>query len=455
MVAAALAASGPALHSQTARARPAAEHLVFHAARIIDPGSGEVIEDGAIEVNGGRILRVGSRRDVGAVPGARVVDWTGKHVVPGFIDVHAHLYGGLARSNSTQPFAARLLLAAGVTAAAAPGSSDPDGDLAMRNRIDAGWLPGPRLFLAGEYLDMRPSALSWVEPVATAEEARRLVGHWASRGAASVKVYASMQGEVLRAAIQHAHEYGLRVAAHLGAVSWTEAIRLGVDEVFHGPMAFPEAHGGPIAPVTTLEGYAALKERSAAADLTATAVRDALALAAAARVVLTPTAVAAEPPSREKHRLDDQQRFYSAAAWAELQKRLARPVEPVDEALVAKLLEFIRTAHAAGCLLATGTDITPLTILPGYALWREMELFAAAGLPPMAVLKAATANGAVALGRGDTLGAIRPGYLADFVALDADPLAEVGHVRRVHRVVKGGVEYVPEDLVARLAGRVE
>lgn len=454
VLAAALAVSVP-LAAQTTRIRPASEPLVFHLARVIDPGSARVIDDAFVEVDGGRILRVGPRAGATPPAGTRVIDWSAKVAIPGLIDTHAHLYGGLARSNGTQPFASRLWLSTGVTAVAVPGSADPDGDLALRQRINAGVVPGPRLFLSGEYLDMRPPAVSFAQPVDTPEEARRLVEHWASRGATAIKVYASMRGEVLRAAIQHAHDHDMRVAAHVGAVTWTEAVRLGIDGLFHGPLAMPEAHGGHIAPVTSLEAYAALKQRSADADLTAAPVREALRLAAEAGVVLTPTVVAAEVPNREAHRLADQQRFYSPAAWLELEKRLARPADPVDARLLAKMLEFVRVAHEAGCVLATGTDITPLTMLPGYALWREMELFAQAGLPPMAALRAATANGALALGRSDTLGAIRPGALADFVVLDADPLGDISRVRRVHRVVKGGVVYVPDDLVTPLAGRVE
>jgi imidazolonepropionase-like amidohydrolase len=117
--------------------------------------------------------------------------------------------------------------------------------------------------------------------------------------------------------------------------------------------------------------------------------------------------------------------------------------------------EFIRRAHEAGCLLSTGTDYVLLTTLPGWSLWREMEIFAEVGLPPMEVLKAATWNGAYALGQADQLGAVEPGKLADFVVLDANPLESISNVRRVHRVVKGGVIYDREALLKPLVGKID
>jgi imidazolonepropionase-like amidohydrolase len=84
-----------------------------------------------------------------------------------------------------------------------------------------------------------------------------------------------------------------------------------------------------------------------------------------------------------------------------------------------------------------------------------MEIFAEAGLTPMEVLKAATWNGAYALGRTDQFGSVEPGKLADFVVLDRNPLERIDNVRRIHRVVKGGVVYDREALLEPLVGKVD
>jgi imidazolonepropionase-like amidohydrolase len=163
---------------------------------------------------------------------------------------------------------------------------------------------------------------------------------------------------------------------------------------------------------------------------------------------------------RNARHMEEQERFYTPAAWKFVQDHLAAPIpfKVSAEDLTGeknKNQDFIRRAHEAGCLLSTGTDYTMLTLPPGWTLWREMEIFAEAGLPPMAILKAAAWNGAYALGRTDQLGSVEPGKLADFVVLDANPLEQVSNVRRVHRVVKGGVIYDRAALLEPLVGKVE
>jgi imidazolonepropionase-like amidohydrolase len=129
-------------------------------------------------------------------------------------------------------------------------------------------------------------------------------------------------------------------------------------------------------------------------------------------------------------------------------------LEDADK-ITALNLRFVKDAWAAGCILTTGTDKTNIVPLPGFSLWTEMAIFAKAGLPPMAVLKAATWNGAYALGIGDILGSFSAGKLADLVVLDKNPLEAVTNVSAVHRVIKAGVVYNPEDLLKKLVGRIE
>jgi imidazolonepropionase-like amidohydrolase len=116
--------------------------------------------------------------------------------------------------------------------------------------------------------------------------------------------------------------------------------------------------------------------------------------------------------------------------------------------------EFIRAAHAAGCLLGMGTDLVLPWIPPGISLWREAEIFAEAGLPAMDVLDAATWNGIFSIGATDQLGTIEAGKLADFVVLDGNPLDDIRNLRRVHRVVKSGTVYDPRQILGRLRGRL-
>ncbi len=129
---------------------------------------------------------------------AKVVDFGDRYIIPGLIDTHGHLYARLhLKSLRWVKTDARLpifYLAAGVTAIGDPGSMDGTADIDLRNRIDSGQLPGPRYFLAGEYIDMPPLMVRWMKGVQTPEEARAKVDQWAALGATAIKIYAGRTG---------------------------------------------------------------------------------------------------------------------------------------------------------------------------------------------------------------------------------------------------------------------
>jgi imidazolonepropionase-like amidohydrolase len=360
------------------------------------------------------------------------------------------MYGGVQFRITTNENGPVLLLASGVTTASGPGSMDPGGDLAMKRRIDTGFWEGPRYFLAGEYLEMDPVTVRWMNPLFTPEEARLKIDYWSAQGASSIKMYARMSGEIMRTSAEHAHEMGLRVYAHVGATEWKDAIEMGVDQLFHGVLALPEGMPKNL----PADAPGSRDEAIGRMDLNAPAIREALRLAAERKVVLSPTAVVREPIDMQKQRMEDQKRFYVPSTWEVVEKMAKQPPSPAVLAVMNKQREFIKAADQAGCILATGTDYVVWRLLPGFSLWREMELFSEAGLTPMKVLKAATWGGAYAIGRTDQLGSIETGKLADFVALNANPLDNISNVRNVYRVVKGGVIYDPQELLKSREGKI-
>jgi len=188
-------------------------------------------------------------------------------------------------------------------------------------------------------------------------------------------------------------------------------------------------------------------------DVASEEMKEIVQLAAEYKVVLTPTAGVFEPMELERNQMMEQQPYFAPKAWEVILKRIEKPMFPEAAAILEKNKEFIKLAHEAGCILTTGTDQVGFGLLPGFSLWREMEIFVQAGLEPMEVLKAATINGAYAIGWSDLLGSVEPGKLADFVALDANPLENISHVRMVHKVIKGGIVYEPEKLLKPLAGK--
>ncbi len=449
----------------TKRIKPNAEHLFFKCKLLVNPSTKETVANAVIETNGGKIFFVGKASDLSIPADAKVIDFSDKFIIPGLIDTHGHLYTRTHFKSKWQRTNAQLpvfYLANGVTTIGDPGSWEGDGDIALRNRIDAGELAGPRYFLAGEYIDSLPGIVGFMNPVKTPDEARSKVHLWASRGATAIKIYSGAQGELMQAAIDEAHEHSMRVWAHVGAVTFQEGMDMGIDQLFHGAAVMPDTRR-PGLRLTNAKDYPEWSKATANLDLTRPEIQRMFRTSAQRRVVLTPTAAIselAEPGAYEKHHMHEQKRFYSPAAWEEIDKILKGPPPTwtSTEALAQELKknkEFIRRAYDAGCLLSTGTDYVVLTMLPGWSLWREMEIFSEAGLPSMEVLKAATWNGAYAIGRTDQLGSVEPNKLADFVVLDANPLENISNVRQVHRVIKGGVIYDREQLLKPLAGKVD
>ena len=438
----------------------AGEHFYVKAKLIIDPASGRTIENGIIEVSGGKIIRLGNAVAFSIPKDSQVVDYSDKFIIPGLIDTHAHLYTYLTFGHSTNDALPNLFLASGVTTILAPGSGNPEGDIALRNKVDSGRAVGPRIFLAGEYIDMQPLHVPWMEPVNTPEEAKAKLDYWVSRGATAVKIYASMRGEIMRTVITYAHQRGVKVNGHIEVTTWGEAIEMGIDVLHHGiyamkevmPEGIPDQAIGMVnfAPPEYDKYYQAIID----VDLKSPKFQAVFNAASAAKVVFVPTVVALESPDAVIDHMSEQQQYYSADAWKKVEGRFNAERKKYAVLLVQKNVDFVREANKAGVMLSTGTDMTNLQVLPGWSLFREMELFGEAGMKPIEILKAATYNGAWAIGRTDMIGSLESGKMADFVVLNANPLDNISNVRQVFRVVKNGTIYDPADVLKPVKGKI-
>jgi imidazolonepropionase-like amidohydrolase len=299
-----------------------------------------------------------------------------------------------------------------------------------------------------------------MEPVGTPEEAKAKIDYWVSRGAAAVKIYASMRGDIMRAVINYAHQRGVRVNGHIEFTPWGEAIDMGIDVLHHGILAMREVmpEGIPdqaigmvnFAPPEYDRFYQAIIDQ----DLRSPKFQAVFKAAARSNVVFVPTVAAITPSDAVKDHMAEQQPFYASDAWKKVEGRFNAEKRKYAVLLSLKNIEFVREANKAGVMLSTGTDLTNLQILPGWSLHREMELFADAGMSPMEVLRAATYNGAFAIGKTDSLGSIGPGKLADMVVLNSNPLENISNIRSVYRIIKAGTVYVPDDLLRPIRGRI-
>ena len=444
--------------------------VVLEHATIVDGTGTQPRADGVVVLSGDRILKVG-RIGQYRYPGAAVLDLQGRWLVPGFMDLHAHVDADAhALPPELEAKRAATLLAFGITTIRSPGGP-PTVGTGVRDRIATGKVLGPRVFTASRLLDM-PGGMWNNSPagiaVRTASDVREEVRRQAAEGVDYVKFYTQTNPELLRAGIEEAHAAGLRVIGHLGATSWTEAARLGIDALTHSGVAgagwqflpsdkqarfrefyFPGPHFDP-----RLFGPWRQQVRLDGPEMEAL-----ISALVEHRVEVNPTLVITEalywgddPAVREALEPDfatpeeavawRKGRFVFSGTWPATAMAEAKRAFPF-------VLEIVRRFHERGVLLTTGSDVSTPWITPGVSLHHEMELLVRAGIPPLDVLTIATANGARALGILDEVGTIEAGKRADLVVLAADPVEDIRNTRKIEYVVLAGKRFMPAQLLRR------
>ncbi len=442
--------------------------LVLDHVRVID-GTGTVpAEDQRIDIEGGKIIRVQSAKLRNAYPAkAKIVDLTGKTIIPGLVGMHEHLfyptplragdrlllYGEMADS------APRLYLASGVTTARTTGSLEPYTDLSLKKLIDAGQKPGPKLHISSPYIG---DFLGWapqLHALSGPEDAGRTVDYWADEGVTSFKAYMSIKSDELKVAIEHAHARGLKITGHLCAVGFRQAAALGIDNLEHGIIVDTEFYPDKkpdICPAAEAE-----QDFAKNVDIDSAPVQDMIRDLVAHHVAVTSTLAVLEtmvpnrPPILKQARAE---KALTAEAWSSYLRRrsaIAEKNNPLDTAEFNKEMQFERAFVKAGGLLMAGCDPTGYGgVLPGYGDQRGLELLVEAGFTPVEAIHIATQNGAVFLGEDDTIGSIAAGKAADLLVLAENPAQNIDAVESVETVFKDGLGYDPVKLTQSVQGLV-
>ncbi|HZW92254.1 MAG TPA: amidohydrolase family protein [Candidatus Eremiobacteraceae bacterium] len=409
---------------------------LIKAGRILDVRTGKYLAGQGILVEDGKIKEVAAFADLQAhLPkDAVTVDLSKDTVLPGLIDSHAHLL--MAASAAVNPSnnildavagasaSQRALLGArmaredlegGFTTVRNVGHSGEDGDAALRDAIDAGWVPGPRIRAScrkltppgGQAVRLNPAIAKKIVdleffPVDSPDEARRAVRENLLYGADFIKVVADdeprfVTTEEMKAIVEEAHRSKVKVAVHATTEAGIQtSIDAGVDSIEHGD-------------AVTDQMLKQMKDKGIFFDLTETFAGGRLRALAQKSVVLSP---------------EYEQGF---AQYEELSNREA-PLR------VQKVLK-------SGVKFAIGSDMW--FDYPGktrgqatatmFASLREL------GMPPLDIIRAATSDAAELLGWQDRIGAIEAGKLADLVAVSGDPMQDITELERVKFVMKGGV----------------
>jgi imidazolonepropionase-like amidohydrolase len=428
-----------ALGPLTACRRSPSDGVALVGATLLDGSGGPVLPNAVVVVRRGRIESVGTRAGFALPAKTREVDVTGRWIIPGLIDAHAHV----------EPWALPRYLAWGVTTVRDVHGA-LDSVLRLRDRVNLGAVAGPRIFSAGAMIDGLPTTYPDAIGANSPRDARKAVDRLVNAGVDLIKVYTRVDPTLLHALLDEARTFNLRVTGHLGLTDALTAAKEGIGSIEH-LSGVPEASMTDASSLYAAHyrgffpGWTAF-ERSWAGLDSAVLARVAKELADR-KVTLVPTLVLHETFSR----LDDpavlgdtmlravpelaQARWNVSdmvrrAGWTDQDYPAFRAGRPNQDL-------FLRLFAAAGGRVATGTDASNQLLIPGYSEHRELELLVGAGFSPRDALLAATRNGALLLGV-DSLGILAPGKVADLVILTRDPLNDIRHTLAIDRVMSRG-----------------
>ena len=420
-----------ALLALTTLAASAQTVTAIRAAHMIDVRAGTTIDDAVVIVTGDRITAAGAKLPI--PDGARVLDLGARTLLPGLIDAHTHLLlnlpaGGdenddmllsIGRDSTAKRAlfgvrSGREVLEAGITTVRDVGNSGTNGDVALRDAINAGWVVGPRVLAStralappgGQYGRMNAAAQALIADeyaiVVTADDARRAVQQALYDGADCIKVIVNsgnrtLSQEVMNAIVDETHRAGRRVAAHaIGDLATRMAANAGVDSIEHAYVVPDDVLK------TMAEKKIALVPTDASPEIL---------------LALTPPArIPADPKKRD-----------------EMMQNSTKP-----------LRERLARARAAGVKIVFGSDAyyeIPKMTRGQFAL-ATLRSYAASGMSPLDILRASTVDAAELLGVGTRTGEIRKGFYADLVAVDGDPLQSIDPLLQASFVMKGGAVIV-------------
>ena len=401
---------------------PSSHPIVLHAARLLEVKTGRMIKPGEVLVVGERIVEVGAA--VKHPAGTEVIDLGDRTLLPGLIDAHIHLFlhpgaedlqtvqESVPQRTIMATLAARDDLMAGFTAERDMGTEGAgSADTAVRDAIDQGKIPGPRLRISGNAINIlggHEDAVGYnpeqhVLPNAayanSADELVAVIRQQFKEGADFIKVYETGTDSVRDGKFSTVHQYS---EAQLEAAV-KEAARLSRRVAVH-------ATGEPGTLFAAQAGVASIDHAYQLSDETMRLMKEEL-------IFAVPT-------------------FTISEYFAE------HAATPEQGAREHQMLDFhvqeFKKQMASSVPFAVGSDVGPF---PHGTQAREFVLMVKYGMSPLAVLQADLVNGAKLLGWGGQIGALEPAYLADVIAVPGDPLQDISVLQNVSFVMKGGVIY--------------
>jgi enamidase len=425
-------------------------------ARVIDGTGAAPRSDQTLILRDGLIAAIGPAASTPVPEGARVVDLTGKTVMPGMVMMHEHLYyptGPGVYGQLGESFV-RLYLAGGVTTMRTGGNVNGFMDINMKRLIDAGSKAGPAIDATAPYLN-GPNTFIQMHSLKGPDDARRQVNYWADEGATSFKAYMQITRADLGAAIDEAHKRGLKITGHLCSVTYAEAADLGIDNLEHAFLAATDFVPTKLPDVCP--GQGAGQRTIADLDENGEPFKALVRKLIEKKVTLTTTPTVFEtftpgrplPPGLDVLVAPLREQFEQGYA------RTAKNKTSIYSTLFPKAMKLDLAFARAGGTLVAGTDPTGGGgVVPGFSNQRTVELLVEAGFSAAEAIRIVTLNGAEYLGRSQAIGSIAVGKHADLVVIAGDPSTTIADVRKVELVFKQGIGFDSARLIASVAGRV-
>lgn len=434
--------------------------------RVIDGTGAAPRENQTIVLSGGKISAVTDAASAQLPKDAQVLDLQGDSVIPGLVGMHDHLFypmGNIIFGEMGYSFP-RLYLAAGVTTIRTGGSIEPYTDLEIRDQINRGEAPGPRMHVTGPYLEGKGTFAVQLHQLSGPEDAIDTVNYWLDEGVDNFKAYNFITADELSAAITAAHKRGAKVTGHLCSIGFREAASLGIDNLEHGLLVdtefFPWKKPGecPDTP-NDMDFLSKLDVKSGPVhEMILDLIQHHVAITSTLPVfeVEVPGRPSIQPRVLDTLSLDARSAFLTNKVRMSDQGRLKRiygsEVSPMAGAF-KKEMEFEYAFVKAGGTLLAGEDPTGIGgILAGFGDQREVELLVEAGFTPLEGIHIATSNGAQYLGEADRIGTIAAGKAADMVVIKGDPSQKIADIENVEIVFKDGIGYDPAKLIESVRG---
>jgi imidazolonepropionase-like amidohydrolase len=441
--------------------KPAGPILAITHVTLINATGAQPQPDMTLLIGNHRITAVGGSLSISIPSNARVIDATGKFLIPALVDSHVHLTGASEPAGSRE-FFLPLLLANGVATVRDMGGY-LESLVPLRRDIRRGRRLGPEIFFAGPYLDGSPPSFQPSLVVGNAVEAAEDVHTLVQQGVDFIKVQSVLSRDAYFAIAATARREHIAFAGHVpDRVTAAEASDAGQKSIEHltgvlracsrdEPSLMREQFQPASKNATTESSHA--REMAWERELLRT-YSDEQAGTLIAKFVhnqtwQVPTLILlrndAYRAAETDLSADPLLRFVPRAIvekWKQVgltQDRLMNEDDfDLREKLFAQSMQVVKQMQSSGVSILAGTDSAAPYVIPGFALHQELALLVKAGLSPMQALQAATKNPADFLGQGKIQGTIEPGKTADLLLLNANPLADIHNTQKIHAVIVRG-----------------